>query len=178
MFHWLELTCEIAVQNTDCRGKKPWKKIITCIKIETKHPPNFEFPQYPQGRITSYRNSMLHFNHAFNRKTCLQLPPLRGQGAYCLLVWGHSWCNQPLKINSNQKHKLHYPNTGIGSSSFDTSILYNKPGNISSQYHTQKRKTDLNSNAWLKKKFHLKKYQIPYIVILHYPCYVRCTLLT
>lgn len=116
MFHWLELTCEIAVQNTDCRGKKPWKK-ITCIKIETKHPPN-------------YRNSMLHFNHAFNRKTGLQLPPPRGQGAYCLLVWGHSWCNQPLKINSNQKHKLHYPNTGIGSSSSDTSILYYKLGNI------------------------------------------------
>lgn len=105
-------------------------KKITCIKIETKHPPNFEFPQHPQGHITNYRNSMLHFNHAFNRKTGLQLPPPRGQGAYCLLVWGHSWCNQPLKINSNQKHKLHYPNTGIGSSSFDTSILYYKPGNI------------------------------------------------
>lgn len=68
-------------------AKNPEKKSShVLIKIETKHPPNFEFPQHPQGRITNYRNSMLHFNHAFNRKTGLQLPPPRGQGAYCLLV--------------------------------------------------------------------------------------------
>lgn len=50
----LSLLVRSLYKTQTAEAKNPEKK-FTCIKIETKHPPNFEFPQHPQGHITNYR---------------------------------------------------------------------------------------------------------------------------